>query len=257
MKTDVIKAGISVLDDVLPNGIPRRNMIFIAGEPGTAKSVILQHLAYNFLSTLREPIIFLTLEQPAHAIAKDMVGLGWDIEKFVNERMIKFIDCFSFRIESKQTREYIEILNNPKDMTSLTSTVFQSIDKMDMNGRGAVFIDSLTELFVLEREKIFYHQILEEVKTWRANGPKERNVLFFATHHYGIEALKELEQSLNYVIDGIIDVRFEPKLLQEGILERELRVRKMRGVFHDTRWIRFRVSENGITKVASDQKDSA
>jgi KaiC/GvpD/RAD55 family RecA-like ATPase len=78
-------------------------------------------------------------------------------------------------------------------------------------------------------------------------------VPFFVTYHLGIESLKEIEQSVSYVMDGIIDLRFVPEFFEKGLLKREVRVRKMRGVAHHTGWKRFDVGKHGISTAPTER----
>ncbi|MEM0265372.1 MAG: ATPase domain-containing protein, partial [Candidatus Methanomethylicia archaeon] len=55
------KTGIAALDEVLPNGIPRNNMILILGEGGTGKSVFMVQLM-NYRLNLGEPCIFICFD---------------------------------------------------------------------------------------------------------------------------------------------------------------------------------------------------
>ena len=135
MAAHTIKSGISSLDKILSKGIPRNNLIIIAGEAGIAKSVMLENLAYNFLNILKEPIIFVTLDKPAYAIEREMANFGWGLEPFVKKGLVRFVDCFSFRMESKQNVNYAEMIANPRDIASLTTSIFQLIDKMNMNNK--------------------------------------------------------------------------------------------------------------------------
>jgi KaiC/GvpD/RAD55 family RecA-like ATPase len=56
---------------------------------------------------------------------------------------------------------------------------------------------------------------------------------------------------LDYLVDGMIDFRFDPLLAQQGLLARQLRVRKMKGTSHDTVWHYFAIEKTGLIPLKS------
>ena len=172
-------SGIEGLDKVLPKGFPRNAMTILAGELGTGKSVLLEQLLFNALEG-REPCIFVNFEGPPIALEQDMESFGWDITPKLKSGQLRFLDCFSFRMEPTETPHYAHYVKDPKDLRSVTAALFTMMEEMRMLGTGAVFVDSLTEMFTLVQEErpLLFH-MLDGVKTWRAKGPKERLVPFF------------------------------------------------------------------------------
>lgn len=252
--------GIEMFLEILPDGIPRNNLILLLGETGTAKSFVMLELLHKILSVCREPCIFVNIDDPYLSVEQHAATLGWDIQKFANSGQLKFLDCFSFRMDTKETPQHVKLVPDPKDLRSLTASLFSLIDELQMLGKGAVFVDSLTEMFTLVSESgPLLHQVIDTVKSWRAKGCKERHVTFFCSHHLGIEQYKELEALLFYTVDGIVDLRFDPALLErKQVLSRQLRVREMKGTRHQTRWVPFAITDQGIKSLqtGSDEADS-
>ncbi len=247
---ELFATGIEALDKVLPKGIPRNSMIILAGELGTGKSVLMSELLYRVLKTRKEPCVYVTFEGPPIAVEQDMESFGWDITPFLDSGQLKFIDCFSFRNEPAEVPSYIHYVKDPRDLHSVTSALFTMMEEMKMQGRGAVFVDSLTEMFTLVQEErpLVFH-MLDGVKSWRAKGPKERLVPFFLSHHTPLRAYVELDDLLFYVVDGIVEVRFNPGFAERGLLVKQFRVRKTKGAPHETYWVTFSVTSKGITEV--------
>jgi hypothetical protein len=71
--------------------------------------------------------------------------------------------------------------------------------------QGAVFIDSITELFTMSEPT----STIEMVKDWRAEICKEKHITVFASYHLGMRSLDEFVGMLDYVMDGIIEYRFD------------------------------------------------
>ena len=244
------ETGIDAVDKVLPKGIPRNSLTILAGDLGTGKSVLMEQLLYSMLKVEKEPCIYMNFEGPPIALRQDMESFGWDIDRYLDSGQLRFLDCFSFRMEPTETPKYSHFVKDPKDLHSVTSALFTMMEEMKMMGRGAVFVDSLTEMFTLVQEErpLVFH-MLDGVKSWRAKGPKERLGPFFCSHHTPLRAYADLDDLLFYVVDGIVDVRFNPGFADRGLLVKQFRIRKMKGAPHETYWVTFQVTSSGIVEV--------
>src|SRR5437870_10851813 len=124
-------------------------MMILAGELGTGKSVLMGELFYNILKKRKEPCIYVNFEGPPIAVEQDMEAFGWDIAPYLESGQLKFLDCFSFRMEPTQVPPYVHYVKDPRDLHSVTSALFNMMEEMKMLGRGAAFVDSLSEMFTL------------------------------------------------------------------------------------------------------------
>ncbi len=243
--------GIEALDRLLPKGIPRNNLTIIAGELGAGKSVIMNQLLYSLLQA-GEPCIFVSFEGPPIVVEQDMQSFGWDVHPYLDKGQLRFLDCFSFRLEPNvQPEPFTHYVKDPKDLRSVSTALFNMMDEMEMTGRGAVFVDSLTEMFTLvQADRPLVFTMLDGVKSWRAKGPKERLVPFFCTHHIPLRAYADLDDLLFYVVDGIFEVGFNPGFEDRGVLVKQLRIRRMKGAPHEGYWMTFTINSDGIQEVA-------
>lgn len=245
----LVTTGIEPLDKVLPKGIPRNSMMILAGELGTGKSVLMTELLQSLLKR-KEPCIYVNFEGPPIAVQQDVEAFGWDLSPSLESGQLRFLDCFSFRMEPKQAETNVHTVRDPRDLHSVTTALFNMMEEMNMVGRGAVFVDSLTEMFTLVQEErpLVFH-MLDGVKSWRAKGPKEKLVPFFCSHHTPLRAYAELDDLLFYVVDAILDVRFNPGFADRGLLVKQFRIRKMKGAPHETYWVTFSVTSKGVVEV--------
>ena len=242
--------GIGPLDKVLPKGIPRNTMTILAGELGTGKSVLMEQLLYTVLNKLREPCIYVNFEGPPVAVEQDMETLGWNISEYLETGQLRFLDCFSFRMGNTENSPNVHPVKEPRELQSVTSALYSLMDEMKMYGHGAVFVDSLTEMFTLVQEdRPLLFNILDPVKSWRAKGCKERLVPFFCSHHVPLRAYADIDDLLFYVVDGLVDVRFNPGFADRGLLVKQFRVRKMKGAPHETYWVTFQITPEGVVEV--------
>jgi len=97
-------------------------------------------------------------------------------------------------------------------------------------------------------------QVVESVKNWRAKGSKERNVLFVSTLHYGMKAFEGFADVFDYIVDGIIDLRYDPEYMNSDILLKQIRIRKIKGSDHYTNWVNFIIGKNGLKPLIIEEK---
>lgn len=232
--------GIPMIDSLLPEGIPRHSFIMLFGEGGTGKSVALIQAAGNRIK-LGEPCIFITFDDIPSLIINNFLRLGYDIRGALAKDTLRIIDCFSFRARlPPKPSDGIRFVKNPKDYHELTGTILSTAEGME--GKGAIFIDSLTEFFTIGEPT----STLDTVKNWRTEFCKIMGITTFASYHIGLKSIDEFASMIDYLVDGIVDFRFDPILAQQGLLARQLRVRKMKGAPHDTVWHYFAIDHGGL-----------
>jgi KaiC/GvpD/RAD55 family RecA-like ATPase len=239
------KTGIKALDFSLPEGVPRNSFTLISGEGGTGKSVLLTQLIYERLKA-GEPCILVCLDDSPVGVMQQLTSFGWFPEPYIKKNLLHFIDCFSFRMKPDESSipDYVTYVKSPTELDDLTSRMAEVVDRFGLHNRGAMFIDSITELWFLNLKEPY--RTVEYVKTWRAELSKERLLPVFCSHHYGLKVFEIYEELLEYIVDGIIDLRYEPNLMKVGLLVKQFRVRKLKGVHHDSNWVSFTITGEGI-----------
>lgn len=88
-----IKSGIDGLDDVLCGGIPFGSQVLVAGEPGSGKTTFGMQFLYNGAVKYDEPGLYVTFEEPPHAVFQNMTHFKWDLGRLMGEDRIRFIDA--------------------------------------------------------------------------------------------------------------------------------------------------------------------
>ncbi|KYC45488.1 MAG: hypothetical protein APG12_01040 [Candidatus Methanofastidiosum methylothiophilum] len=244
-----IKTDIQLLDDLIIRGIPRDSFIVLLGEGGTGKSAILGELCYNFLKK-GEPVIYVALDNSPPSVFSDIKSLGWDLTPFCEKGLLRFLDCYSFRMKADYDEKCVTVLREPDDLPNFTDKLVSLMDELKMNDNGVVLIDSLTELMTLSDPS----QVVESIKNWRARGSKERNVLFVSTLHYGLKAFEGFADVFDYIVDGIIDLRYDPTYMASDILLKQIRIRKIKGSDHYTNWVNFVIQKGGLKPLIIEAK---
>ena len=77
---DLVMTGISGLDSILSDGIPRGNLILLEGAIGTGKTTLGVEFVYRGASQFDEPGIIVLFEVSPDRIVRDAARLGWDLE---------------------------------------------------------------------------------------------------------------------------------------------------------------------------------
>ncbi|HET7205203.1 MAG TPA: ATPase domain-containing protein [Terriglobales bacterium] len=90
-KPDLVKTGIAGLDEVLPGGIPRGNIILVEGAIGTGKTTLGVEFVYRGASQFNEPGIIVVFEVSPDKIMRDALGLGWDLRKLEQQGRVKIV----------------------------------------------------------------------------------------------------------------------------------------------------------------------
>jgi KaiC/GvpD/RAD55 family RecA-like ATPase len=229
-----------MIDSLLPDCLPRDSFVLLFGEGGTGKSVtLIQATGAKF--SAGEPCIFITFDDSPRSIINNFKRLGYDVQLALETGLLHIIDCFSFRTRMPSTpNDGIKVVQNPKDHHALTGVILSMAEGLE--GKGSIFIDSLTEFFTLSEPT----STLETIKNWRAELCKTMDVTVYASYHVGVKSIDEFAGMLDYLVDGMIDFRFDPMLAQQGLLARQLRIRKMKGASHDTVWHYFTIEKTGL-----------
>lgn len=261
------KTGIPILDVLLPDGIPCNSFILLNGEPGTGKRIMTKELVYNRIK-MEDPadlILYLTLEDSIVSKVQMFSSLDFDLKKILDKQKLCFIDGFSFRMSDMDKAlklrhasdeklwnklESCVVTVNPMDLrpmlnkiTSLVSQHQEQYEDREEPPSGILIIDSMTELLTINKKD----QVLEFMKALRARVCKENNVQILGINHVGV--IEQFESVLSYFCDGIIDFRFAPALMKQGILMKEFRIRKMTGAKSINLWLKFFIEKGEGIKV--------
>lgn len=176
-----LETGISKLDDLMGEGIPRGSSLLVAGAAGTGKTAMLLEFLYRGARAGEKGIIF-SFEETEERLRAAARGLGWDLDAEIERGMV-------------------EIVFIPQPDIQVEADVLRMKERIEAVGAKRVAIDSVSvflykidELSIV-RTKIF--QLATIVQNVGAVG-------FFATDiMYGTNQLSRsgVEET---VVDGVI-----------------------------------------------------
>jgi len=88
---DLVKTGISGLDAILSEGIPRGNVILLEGAIGTGKTTLGVEFVYRGASEFDEPGLIVLFEVSPEKLVRDAARFGWDLPALERENRVKII----------------------------------------------------------------------------------------------------------------------------------------------------------------------
>jgi len=200
------KTGISRLDELLGEGIPRGSSLLVAGVAGTGKTVLLLEFLYRGAKAGERGIIF-TFEETAERLRAAASGLGWDLDGEIDRGMI-------------------EIVFIPQPNIMVEAHLLMMRERVEAMQARRVAVDSISVFLhkvkdpQIGREKIF--QLASIVQNIQAVG------LFATDIPYGANQLSRfgVEET---VVDGVILLTSTEEALDR---QRYLEVDKLRNTAH-------------------------
>ena len=88
---DLIKTGITGLDAILLNGIPRANMILVQGAAGTGKTLIGMEFIYRGITEHNENGMIVVFETSPDKLVRDAAQFGWDFAELERQHKLKIV----------------------------------------------------------------------------------------------------------------------------------------------------------------------
>jgi len=229
---EYIKTGIPGVDEILDEkGIPKGDVIFLSGAPGSGKTIFSIQFLYNGAVDLGELGVYVTLDERPSSVFRNVECFGWDLEKLVEENSLGVVDYSPIRRlprEIKVKREF--------SLLRMIETIKKEVDRI---GAKRIVIDPVTIMTLrypsrMDRIEAVMdlHQALVDTGCTTILGAELKSS--------SLEREYELEE---YLSQGVITLRSLPR---PGGLIRVFQVEKMRGLGHDNQPHPYRIAEKGI-----------
>ena len=207
--------------------------LMIRGESGSGTTILGLQLVYEGLRSGRSGVI-LTYDSFPAEIQRQMKGMGWDVQGFIENGSLQFIDCYSALVGGETS------IKDPIDFTEVSIQVSNKVE--GAKAPAIVLLDSFTPIFNGA-------QVRHAINFLRVLGAKVKNDggFFMMTGTRG--SLPEaVESNLESVVDGVIDLHLVRKghrlirLLtvkkvaghQIGVAEKEYRIVEGKGILFRT-----------------------
>lgn len=90
---DKLETYIPGFDLVALGGLPRGRTTLISGTAGSAKTVFACQFLAEAILQKQESGVFVTFEESTSDIRKNVIGFGWDIQRWERENKWAFVDA--------------------------------------------------------------------------------------------------------------------------------------------------------------------
>jgi len=211
-----LKTGISGFDSISNGGLPEGRTTLVSGTAGSGKTVFAAQFLAEGIAKSDENSVFITFEETPQDIRRNMLSLGWDIQKWEDQGKWAFVDA-----SPQPEAEIIEA--GQYDMGALLSRIEHAINKVNarrltMDSIGAVFTQ-FTKGDVVRKELFRITAALRKLNV-TAILTAERTDEYGEIARYGVE---------EFVADNVIIMR---NVLEEEKRRRTIEILKFRGTDH-------------------------
>ena len=240
-----LETGVSALDSSLPQGIPRNSFVMLTDLAGTRTEAIQAELVWRAIQR-GEPVVFMSFLEPPVSVVQEFVSLEWNVLPSLENGDLHILDCFTYRVDDRErmqermctwnahlqrvAEQSTTTVRDPSDVSQLENRLDGVLEEMEMQDRGIVVVDTLTELGSLVQPVQAYNF----VKNVRADVCKGRFVPIFASATLTGDG-EGFPHDLRYMVDGIVEMRLNEDLVEDALVK-QIRTRKMSGVLTFPEW---------------------
>ncbi|MCD6558294.1 ATPase [Thermococci archaeon] len=238
-----IKSGIPGFDDLIQGGFPENTTVLVAGGTGTGKTTFGLQFIYKGAEEYKEPGVFVSLEERAKDLRREVKTFGWDIQALENQKMMAIIDGVSSTVGLPSEEKFA--LEESFNIDNFLRYIYRVVKAIDAK---RLVIDSIPSLaFRLEDERKIREVLLKlntillemgvtTILTTEAPDPKAGRI-----SRYGIE---------EYISRGLVLLDLQERNIE---LKRYLLIRKMRETKHSMRKYPFEITARGIVVYPSGE----
>lgn len=223
-------SGIGGLDEVTGGGFPKGRPVLICGSAGCGKTMMAMQFIVKGITDYNEPGVFMSFEEPGNDLTKNVLSLGFDLEKLEADNKVRIDYVHIERSEISETGEY--------DLEGLFIRLNHAIDSI---GAKRVVLDTIESIFAGIENDALLRAELRRLFRWL----KEKGVTAVITAERGENTFTRqgLEE---YVSDCVILLDFR---VIDQIATRRLRIVKYRGSVHGTNEYPFLIDNEGISLI--------
>jgi len=226
---DYYHLGLPEIDEKF-NKVPAGSNILIYGPPEAGKDCILRRILLHGILNGEKAIL-------VTATTSGTLECEWAQKKGVKKEDITFIDSASSMIlENVQSRENIEIVPSPADITVMNVKIAQTMEKYlkgDQNRKIRLGINSISTFLMYNSPQVVYrflHSLTGRVRAAKMLGIY---ILEEAMHQ------REVEVMIKQLCDFLIEVKREEE-------ERTLKMRVVKYPYTPSDWVEPRVEEGRL-----------
>ena len=238
-----LPTGIPGFDRAAHGGLPVGRTTLVSGTAGSAKTMFASQYLAEGITQFGEAGVFVTFEETPDDLRRNLISLGWDVERWESEGMWRFVDAAPSP-ESEVT------LSGAWDFGALVARIEHAIDSV---GANRLSLDSLGAVFgefpdpgAVRRELRRLVRALRELDVTIVM-TVERTEEYGDLSRWGVE---------EFVAEDVIVLR---NILEDEAARRTMQILKFRGTTHRKGEFPFAViNDRGIVALplaGSDLRD--
>jgi circadian clock protein KaiC len=231
---DRVKTGIPGLDELIEGGFPRGDTILVAGKAGTGKTILANQFLYNGAVMYNEPGVLVTLEEPQHAIKRNMMQFNMDLDSLIEKGMLSIADLSPSREIAR-----VKIAEYPSfDLSGLEEIIMKHMGKVSAK---RVVIDTLSIMAYKFRSRDI---LREEFFKLAANITRGGATLLLTSEIPAQESGLGVFDIEAFLASGVV-VLYNEKI-SDTTRSRSIEILKLRGSKHSSRIHSMRITDEGI-----------
>ena len=218
--------------NVLLHGDAPRQMLLLVGTPGAGKTTYIQRFLYDRLEQGDLCVYMLTDYTPEMAV-ENMRYLGFDVDAYVEEGLLRFVDCHSG--SSGVESSYTYVVENVSNLTELSMKVNAAVEGFD---EVCFALDSLSTLALnagLNPTREFLRTLLIRQRRLKC--------MSVCSIEEGVVE-RSFESFLRAQYDGVLEMRLD--VGDGGGFRRFLRVFTLRMARYTENWAEVMMGGSGI-----------
>jgi circadian clock protein KaiC len=219
--TDRVKTGVDGLDQLIQGGFLKGDIILLAGHTGSGKTILSTQFIYNGAVYHGENGVYATFEEDEETLKRNMLGLGFDLDKLEHENRIEVVG--------------LEVMK-ASGIEANIDFVLETIKNVQAK---RLVVDSLTAFLSACEEKFEYRTIahlfykiikkLDCTTIMTCSVPTGSHTLGLGIEEFIADCVMTLEN-----------------VIRNSELKTKFMVRKMRGTNHSRKYHEVITNENGL-----------
>ncbi len=231
---EYVTTGVPGFDDLFDNGIPKGNLMIVAGGAGSGKTIFCLQTLVNKAREGKK-CLYMTLEESEDKLVQHMEDFGWNASELVKKGKLKIFRMNPFDI----TRNVDALLAKQKG--ELLIDIDPVILPDDYKHPDFIVIDSLTAIssaFTGKEEsyRVYIEQLFRFLEKTEATG-------FLITETEQIPKIFSPTGVEEFLADGVIVIY---NLKHGNVRENAIEVLKLRGAGHQKKIVAMQITSNGV-----------
>jgi circadian clock protein KaiC len=211
-----LPTGITSFDVIAKGGLPRNRTTLLSGTAGSGKTVFAVQFLGAGIQDHNERGVFVTFEESAADIRKNMLSFGWDLARWEHEGRLAFVDA--------SPQPHVEVIEAGSfDLAALLARVEHAVRKVSAT---RVSVDSLGAVFSqFSDQSVVRRELFRIASALKAMGvtavlTAERTDDYGPVARFGVE---------EFIADNVTILR---NVLEDESRRRTIEILKFRGTDH-------------------------